>query len=41
MKPFQLTVEPDFRFHRILKEELEMFIEDLDEAEKRLRERMS
>lgn len=39
MKPFQITVEPDLKFHAILKEELERFLSDLDKAEKELRER--
>jgi hypothetical protein len=39
MKPFQLTVEPDLKFHEILREELERFCDDLDRVEKELRER--
>jgi hypothetical protein len=39
MKPFQVTVEPDMKFHEILKEELERFCADLDKAEKELLER--
>ena len=39
MKPFQVTVEPDLKFHEILKEELERFCADLDKAEKELLER--
>lgn len=39
MKPFQLSVEPDLKFHEILKEELERFCADLDKAEQELRER--
>lgn len=39
MKPFQLTIEPDLKFHEILKEELERFCDDLEKVEKELRER--
>lgn len=39
MKPFQITVEPDLKFHAILKEELERFLSDLGTTEKQLRER--